>query len=301
MNIFSKKLGLTKKEVLGYSQSIIYIVTLSISTIWVEHLGNNFSTVFLLFFSTLTATVFFNLFRLKKIIRNHLTITKSPLLWVKMNFYLLGTWSLTYYTTIHSSATSCLSVIFLVLATCAAIQKKQKLKTSLAVILVIAIYFLSSKMTVFTMFTGVLAGISAYFYSIISLHYAVKHNMKALDVLSIRFYFILLLTIIIILIYRHEHILLIYQHGLITIIVTLILLGIINMILPNILSQNAVYNINPQRFAFIVSFVPVTVYFLRGMFLRQWSISMLIACLLASIILNFEKINLIIRTNDTKR
>ena len=128
----------------------------------------------------------------------------------------------------------------------------------------------------------------AYLYYRSSFAYAKQHNMAALDILAIRFYPLFFFSCIYILFNSQQGIALYTDSHLFLIIATLVVLGFLNMVIPNFCSQSSVQNIGVEKFSFITTSIPVLTFFLQGIFLSTWSLSMLLACCLTSLVLNLE-------------
>ncbi|MBK2124222.1 hypothetical protein [Fangia hongkongensis] len=272
----------------GYIQAFLYIFVISFSTVWVSHLGDNISIPLLLFGVSIVAMLFFNLIRLRYIIKNHQTIVKSPFLWLSMTISMLLVWWCSYYTAVHASASFSLAILFLWQAIVAAIVKKRRFVVSLSLVIWFLIYWLAPDATPLTLVTATLSGIMAYLYYYGSLAYAKRHDMTALDILTIRFYPICLFSLIYIVIDVHRKVALYTNSTIQQVVMVLLLLGLINMVLPNFCSQNSVQNIGAEQFSFITTFIPPFTFLIQGVFLGTWSISLLVACILTSIILNID-------------
>jgi len=272
----------------GYLQALLYIFTMAISIVWVSHLGDGISVAFLLLGVSLVAMLFFNLLRIRYFMRNHKTILQTPGLWLAMSISMLLVWWLSYYSTIHASASFTMALLFLWQALAAAIVKKHWIAVLLSLIVWLAIYYLAPKATPLTFLTATLAGILAYIYYRSSLAYANRHRIAALDILAIRFYPLFIFSCLYILLEIKQGIPLYTYSYLLPVLIFLLILGFLNMILPNFLSQNSVQHIGVERFSFITTWIPVLTFLLQGIFLHTWSLSLLAACLLTSLVLNLE-------------
>lgn len=285
----------------GYIQAALYILVISISTVWVSHLGNSISVSLLLLGVSLVAMIFFNAMRLKYFMRNHATIVKTPILWLAMSVSMLLVWWLSYYSAIHSSASFALALLFLWQALSAAIFEKRWFSVAVSILIWIGIYFLAPKATPITFVTSTLSGMLAYVYYRTSYSYAHKHSMIAVDILAVRFYPIFLFSLFYVMIDTSQHITL-YQGGdFLYVALLLLALGFLNMILPNFCSQSSVQNIGAEKFSFISTWIPVLTFLLQGMFLGTWSMSLLIACFLTSLVLNMKSIShFLLRSNKSQ-
>ena len=273
---------------IGYSQAILYVLIIATSTIWVGSLGDHISIGLLLLGASLVAILFFNMIRYKHFIHNHKTITQTPILWLLMTISLLLIWWLTYYSAIHSSASFVIATVFLLQATCAAAIKKHIISVVLSLLVWISIYYLAPNSTPITFVTASLTGILMYIYYRLSLAYAIKYKMKALDILAIRFYPLLLFSLIYILFEAQQHLPLYTGSNLQEIIIVLIILGFLNMVIPNFFSHSSILNIGAEKFSFITTSTPLLTFLLEGVFLTTWSWTLLLACSLSSLVLNIK-------------
>ena len=275
----------------GYLQAVLYILVIAASTTWVDHLGDNISIPLLLLGVSVVAMLFFNIVRYKNFVQNHKTIKQSPVLWLVMTTSMLLVWWLTYYSVIHASAGILIAIFFLWQGICASIAKQHWLAASLSLLVWIAIYYLSPKLTPITFATSTLAGIFTYAYYRASLAYTARHKMAALDILAIRFYPLILFSSVYAFFYMQQSTALYINSNPLTIVATLIALGFLNMIMPNICSQSSVQNIGAENFSFVVTLTPLLTFLLQGFFLSTWSWKLLLACLLTSAILNITMLS----------
>lgn len=270
---------------IGYSQSVIFICVIALSTILVNHLGQSLSIGLLLCGVSMTAIIFFNTIRIKYIKRNHKAIIKSPFIWLMMSSLVLTTWFFSYYSAIHASATFLITLFFLWQAISATAAKKQWLTFFILLIISIAIYFLTKAIPLLSFIYAILAGISSYLYLRTSTSYAQSHQLTSVDILAIRFYLLFIFSLFM-LVYSTESLHSANQTYTFSIIFfTLVILGFLNFIIPNYFSQSSVQNIGAEKFSFITSLTPVLTYVLEGILLQKWSVSLLFSSELVSVVL----------------
>lgn len=268
---------------MGYLKSILYVLIIAASTVWVDRLGSQFSPQFLLLGTSIFATVFFNIARIKQFKQNHLTIMKAPWLWLLLSTSLAATWWFTYYGAIHASARMLLSVMFISIAMFGCILEKKILRTIACIITLAAIYKVVPEANPINMIICVLAGATGYIYFKTSKVYTDKFSITPMDVLAIRFYLLILSSAIAVIFFDMSSV----NHiaSLTSILFTLIVLGLFNLVLPNYFSQSGLTSLGVFKFSLITSFLPFVTFFVQYAFFGEWSVAMMLVCLLASIVL----------------
>ncbi len=205
-----------------------------------------------------------------------------------LSFSLLIVWWLTYYAIIHGSTRLFFITFPIVVAICGSLSNGSKIKTILSTLTLIFIFLIIPEATITIIFVIVASGISGFIFLKTSKIYATRFKLTAMQILSIRFYPLVIFSIILVYCQKDSLITQVYDGSMLYLFLNLLVIAFCNMILPNYLSQSSVINIGAENFSFITSLLPVTACLLQGIFFQDWSINILILSTIISIILNYE-------------
>ena len=272
---------------LGYIQAIVYVLMLSISTVWLSHLGNSLSIPTLLFGASLTAGLFFNLVRFKELYSNHMKILTCPRLWVLMSLAVMINWWLTYIGTIHGSASLLIALCFVSNGACGALVGQKYWHLIICIIVIAFVAYAAPHANFISISAGIGNGIAAFAYWKLSYQFANKTKIQANDILAIRFYPLIIISFMYLLTTHSFTVGYLYSWKLWFI---LVLFGLLNLVIPNYFSQSSVHHLGAVKFSQIVSIAPITTFMFQGIFLHNWSEKMLIACIIVFLVLNYSRI-----------
>ena len=270
---------------IGEMIAFLYMSSIVISTVWLHDLGKNLGLVTLLIYPTLITTIVFNLFTLRNCIKNHKTILKTPIKWLKMSTSLIFIWLFTYISAIYGSPDFFIPIFFLTSALCTSIYKNYILKSITCIFAILIVFIFSPHSQIIILLTSLIAGASAYLYYSWSYLYGKEHNMSTLDLLSIRFYLLLIVLIIYSSSFDNIYNLRLENYNQLLI---LIILAISNMILPIFLSQKSLDILGVEKFTFILSFLPVLTFIVQYFFTGLWDWFVLLSCIISSLVLNYD-------------
>lgn len=272
---------------IGYLYGMLYIISIATSLVWIDSLGETYQLGYLLFGTTLTATLIFNACCFDSLSSTYRSIHRSPMLWLSLSIAILMTWGLSYYATIHSSATILVSLFFIAQAMMASLLNRRYHFVFACLLLIGFICYAAEQGSWLTYFSGILAGIFSYAYFKVSFIYSKKLGLKPTQVLAVRYYLLLAFAsgLVIEDIMTHQSIIQ-QHHGLSFSLLILFLLGLSNMVIPNFFSQSCVQKIGPSQFASITTLIPVITYLCQGIIQNEWNVLMLCATISAFILLN---------------
>ncbi|CAA0110480.1 Uncharacterised protein [BD1-7 clade bacterium] len=273
----------------GMVQASGYTLAFSASSVWLHSLGEAVHPFVLLFGTTLMATVFYNAVGFRHFVKSHRAIINTPFWYACTATCLALLWIVTYYSLILAPPTIALIVVFMVEAMIAACVKRRFITAIATLVALTAIItvFADHALTVYSGLVAAIGGVLAYSYSKLSIQLARRNALSGMEVLSIRYYCLLLLSLagsIAFFEFEPNHRAVINENLLITICI----LGVFNTIIPNFCSQNAVINIGAERFSFISSFAPALTFALGGLHTGQWDVGIMISVFIAAIILNLD-------------
>lgn len=271
----------------GYIFGFIYIALVASSTIWLTSLGRDNLIPILLFYTSLSSIIIFNIISFTNIKKNHHSISQSMKNWGYMSVSLVLIWYFTYYSTTHSSAEFFIATAFLTTAFVAATFEKKLLKACAGVSSLTLTYFYSQHAAPIPLLTAVLAGIAGYIYYRTSYQFSKDTNMDVLSILSIRFYFVLIFAMIFII--SSGNIAQLKITG--TQAFIFIIFSLVNMIIPAFFSQSCLHSIGVARFTFLNTLIPTITFLLQAVFNGVWHSGMLIACLCATLTLNMDHLS----------
>ncbi|WP_100551353.1 hypothetical protein [Caedibacter taeniospiralis] len=269
----------------GYGFGFLYVFLVAASTIWLNSLGQGITIPILLFYTSLTSILIFNLVNINRFKQNHALILSSKKNWLYMSICLIFVWYFTYYATIHSSAEFFIATAFLTAAFISSGLAKKYFKTLACVFSLGLVYFYSSIDSPITLGTAMLAGAATYAYYRSSYQFSQETKMSALAILSIRFYLVLLFAVLYIVASGE----LIHLKISIDEIAVIVLFALVNMVMPAYLSQTSLHAIGVSKFTFLNTLIPALTFFLDAIFNHTWHIQMLVACLCATLTLNVDQ------------
>lgn len=272
----------------GYIDAILYIIFIAFSTIWIDHLGDQYNGLLLLGCSSLVAAIFFNAVSYKNFINIHKIILKDPANWLLLSITVVICWWLTYDATINSSARSFISILFITSATCSSLYTKKYIKLTLCLLSLGLISMIMPELNIKSFTESVIAGICFFYYFKISSKFCARHGLNVTEILAIRFYILIIVAFSVYFYQNHELFLSepSYQWYIVSAIPIFILLGIANMVVPNYFAQSSSNRIGAPAFSTICSFVPVLTFLLQGFVLHDWSMGVFMTCLFLSFVLN---------------
>lgn len=271
----------------GYIFGFLYIALVASSTIWLRSLGKDNLIPILLFYTSLSSIIIFNIVSLKNIKKNHSSISRSMKNWVYMSCSLVLIWYFTYYSTTHSSAEFFIATAFLTTPLIAATIGKNIIKICACILSLSLTYFYSQDAALIPLFTAMLAGAAGYTYYKTSYQFSIDTNMDVLAILSIRFYFVLVFAMIYI----------ISSGNVMQLKITasqafiFLIFSLVNMIIPAFFSQTCLHSIGVAKFTFLNTLIPTLTFILQAMVNGVWHTGMLIACLCATVTLNLDHVS----------
>ncbi len=272
---------------LGYIFALGYVLLLSLSTIWVDALGAHIPVLTLLFYTTITAIVSFNLVRFKRIKTNHKQIAIDIKEWAKMGVLVSSVWFFTYYGAIHSSPDFLIAVSYIFMGLLGSYLRQNKLKIIACAISIGLCCIFSPNYSLLGLLVALSMGGSLFTYLIISDKFCKKYQMEAGDILAIRYYLLLIGVFIAVLISKQGLHSLEISWQMAGILITL---GLANMVIPIFCSQSALGLLGASELSFITSLLPVIGFIFTDLTKHAWHPGMLFACTVATIALNIDKL-----------
>ncbi|GAB4226262.1 MAG: hypothetical protein Kow0076_8350 [Francisella sp.] len=271
--------------IIGYLSLFIYILTISLSTVFLDQIGNNYNFWFTLLITQLAALIVFNLINYKVVIESHLKALKFKKEWLLTNISILFVTALSYYTVINSSADFVIAVFFLANAILAAFFAKDYFKTIVCTLTLLICFLADGEVSFFVFICSVLAGFFSYFYSIISNEFIKKAELKVSAFLSLRFYIIIFIALVGLVHYSGLNSLH-YFH--ISSLCVLSILGLANIVIPVYFSQKSLFLLGVKKFSYTVTFLPIITYFIESIVKNDFPVYFFLACLLTTVALNYD-------------
>ncbi len=266
---------LTKKlKSKGSFYIFFYVITSAVSNVFINHTTRLIDPIVSLFYTSVFTIIFFSILNFGELTNNITLIkeNKKSILW--LNFLNAIIWFVIFFSlkVLSPSVFSCLFLgaipinIFILELTKSQASKKSNFIISILLLtmFVLMILLISQDMSNTNSFqilkygtvVAVVGGIVAAFIMKISKELANK-NLSASLVVSLRFYGLLIISLIIIL--SRQSKLLIEP----TVLVELFTLALVTMALPLLLLQKALKTLNPLYVSIIITVIPILTYLLQ--------------------------------------
>lgn len=232
-----------------------------------------------------SAIIIYNLVNATSLKKIYSSILITPYHWVAMSLSFAMTWWTIYFSTIHASPRATIVIFYLVLALLSSLYYKKIIQSACCIVgIVVSIYMLPELDTT-TILTSLLSGLFGYGYMKYSEYYAVNNQLKASQVLAIRFYMLFALSVLYLHFSADSTLLTSAHYNLFRVILDLSILILFNLA-PNYCAQKSIMAIGTNKFSQIISITPVITFLLQGLFEKKWNASILILCLAVSLLLN---------------
>ncbi|WP_150467214.1 hypothetical protein [Francisella sp. SYW-9] len=274
--------------ILGYIQAFLYVLFMSVSLIWLDDLGSSYNNVaFMLLVTTFITALAFNVANFKGLKRSYLAICHDFTTWLKMSICISLMWIGTYYGTIFGSPILAIVLSILGEALFASIYDKKILNSILSIIMLFLAIFAFYQENMIPIIVSIFTGIIIFIYSNISEKFARNNKLSSLDILSTRFWLLLIGCIVYFLIFKAKVPVAAYSiHTCLALLISLVSVAFLNMIIPIFLSQSSVLRIGAINNAYIMTLTPVVVFILQWIFLGTLSIYIFLICLITTLWLN---------------
>ena len=262
--------------------SVAYMASVVFSFLWIEKLSHQISVYLILFSSTLLAILVFNVLNISSCVKIHKLIFSDFKQWAIISFSVAICWCLSFVAA-SENAFLFIAIFFLTNALSAAVYYRHFGK-SIAIALVIAALCFLVPGHLMTNLYSILSGICGFIYLLNSVNFSKKNQLSATELLAIRFYPLLFLSVMMCLGLKSS-LTVSWTGGDISI---LLALAFFNQILPNFLSQSAAHKLQLKQFSFIISFIPFMAFVGNGIMYDEWNIILCVLSLIATLALNFD-------------
>ncbi len=269
-----------------YIHAILYIILIAASTVYVERLSSSIDVNILNFSVTVIAWIFFNVLNIRRCRYAYKSIKNDPIIWLIISLFIAGSWIASYISTVLSAADFASAGIFLTVAICGSLHKKLYVKATMCILSLAACYYYSCKAWYQPLLYAVISGSSLYGYIFFSKQFSERNKLTAYDVLSIRFFPLLLISFtLMIWLSPSKSFHVFYDKNL---VIHILLLSFFNRVLPMMCFQPAAHNLSAKQFSFLLSFAPLATYIFQGLVDHNFPVSLFIAVLLATFSLNIH-------------
>jgi len=267
----------------AYALNVVYAVLTAIAIVFLSNVGAGIPITVALFYMAIGSSIVFNVVEAARFKTLHVAVFKHWRCWLGMSAAFLLNWFFSFYSATHSTAEFYISVFFLTTACCASLKSRAGWK---ALVCVSAIYiaFVLTQTSFFALVAALLAGISVFAYFIFSHSFATRARLSANSIVAVRCYLMVLAAFCYLLLNNELPSLVVPANQ----IPNLLILVLFNMIIPSFLSQACLHQVGVTRFTQINSLIPVIAFALQTIFLGEWRLSIMLMCILATVVLNHQ-------------
>lgn len=274
--------------------ALMYILLLAASTVFVEKLSVSINVNLLNFAVTVVAFFSVNLVNLPRCRYAYSSIKNDTVLWMVMSVFLAGSWIFSYFSTVSSSADFSMAVIFLTMGAGASLHKKQWVKLVMCFLSIVLCYLFADKACWLALLYAFFSGGTLYAYAYYSKHFAKKNALTPLDILSVRFFPLLIIACVLMLLFTPPEE---FMHVSGRAWFYVLLLGFSNRVLPMFFFQFAIHGLPTEQLAFLTSFIPLVTYILLGVVDHQFPAGLFFAVLISTVSLNIHRFSIRKKTN----
>jgi hypothetical protein len=272
-----------------YSYSLIYALSTSLSIILIEKMGEQLPPLLSLLICTLFTTVYFHLINFKTIPLIYRQMFKATKDWLLNCAIVAVIWIVTFYGAKEADGFMFLFVYFItaaIISCVALLLHNAKISYSqligaigLLALLIIVVFIQQPPLKhlnyAYGILLAIIGGISAYIYRKMSYSLLNKSQLSASQILSVRFYGIILIAMIAT--PHNSFALLNFKSFIYTIII-----AILSFLLPLYANQRGIINAGPEVHSIIGASCPLITYVLESSINHTWSISLLICSIIGS-------------------
>jgi hypothetical protein len=267
----------------GYLLSFIYSLVTASAIVFVSYLGTRIPIEVSLFYMALAGSIVFNIVEYKNILLIHKALIQNKLSWLLMSTAFLANCVFSYYSAVYAAPEFYVAVFFLTTALCSCLLERKKSKALVCGVAIVIICLLTNP-NILPLCTSLLAGVSVFIYYITSCRFGKSTNLNPAAIVAVRCYALLLCTIFYLTINgEFEKILLSSRE-----IGKMLFLVLTNIIIPSFLSQTCLQLLGIGIFARMNSLIPVLVFTLNSILLKNWIATLFITCTITMITLNYE-------------
>ncbi|CAA0092182.1 Uncharacterised protein [BD1-7 clade bacterium] len=273
----------------GLTYTFAYIAILSLSSVFVEKLSLHVSIEMMNLCVAVMAALTFNAMNISRLGVAYRAVRSQPRLWLWMSVSIAGSWILSYYCTMTSSADFSMALVFLSCSLIGAIFNKNMLKV-LFCLLSIGLCFDAARQSLLSTTYGIASGVCLFFYTYYSKQYAAKNQATSLDILSVRFFPMMIVAAALFIMYNNP------KTGILTASSSLHIWGLIilvcfaNRVIPMLFFQPAVQALKPDRLSFLLTLVPLTTYLFESAINRHFPVDLFLAVGISTLALNIDRI-----------
>lgn len=277
-----------------YLFSISYAIITAFSVVLIHASTKNLAPIVSLWITAFFALLYFHLLNLAVLPKIYRQALSQKWSWLGINIIIAGMWLATFYGTAWAGG---FNFIFIYFVTAAMISffvlwRREHKKTStyliawiglLALLLVFMLLeqpkklSLSYELGIALSFIG---GVCGYLYRKESYEFAGKTGLSATQILSIRFYGIILIGIW----FLPHHMTEIFNG---IVLVQIFLIALFSFILPNYLNQVGILKVGAETHSIIVATCPMLTYLIQATLNQHWSPILIMISVIACMLLAF--------------
>ncbi|WP_150468360.1 hypothetical protein [Francisella sp. SYW-9] len=273
-----------------YFRTILYVLMVSGSFVFIHNSQSKQNALISILFISITSAFFYNIINIHRFRVVHISIIKSPFLWLLTSCSIGIQWFSIYYADIIGGPVEILVMACLFEILIATFFDKNIIKIFTTLVLVLISIWVFMKYDVYSFILCFVSGLSGYIYCKSSYAISRKMNLNSRDILSIRFYPTILIIIGICAFNYYSGGL--YNSSFISFksILVFIIIAFTTFILPVLLFQSIILKIGAEKAVYILSLVPLSAMLMDGIFMREWYLSVIIICLVLIVFLNYRSI-----------
>ncbi len=272
--------------------SLLYIFVSVFAVIVVQYVTvfSNISPAIALACTNLFAIIIFNILNIKRAFVVYAQLKEKSYVRsvILVNIYISVLWFGYYYAVQMCGSSRFILLCYLSVSIPAGLLANQ-LKKTIPVIIIIMIYFMEcvhSSQVMFGSLISLVAGIATFYYFRESEILHKKHHSTSLDVLSLRFYLVFILSAI-----------LSFKSGIqqlnLSVFGGMFFLSLLTIVIPLYLAQIGITKIGAKKHSFLITFLPVLTYIGENLAYHDLSWQLFILSILPPIILNVSYFKLL--------
>ncbi|MED7788450.1 hypothetical protein [Francisella sp. 19X1-34] len=265
--------------------SFLYILVSVMAIVLTEYAIEKIPVIYVLACTNLFAIIFFNTLNIKrlKIVYSMLLNKDLIISVVRVNSLITIMWFCYFFAVSLCGATDFMLLCYLFVAVPAGILNRQ-LKKITSILIVVIIFFIEFYNQIHIVEGGVISligGTATYFYFKESETLNKKYNFSSLDVLCIRFYLLVIISMVFV--FLDSNVIFNIEQ-----IPYMIILSILTLILPLYLAQIGISKIGAMNHSFFITFMPFLTFISEDLVFHNLSWQVLILSLLPPVILNVD-------------
>ncbi len=270
---------------LGFFFCAMYSLSVAVSGVIINKIGGSWPIMVTLFYTSIITSLFFILLDINNFKKNISSIYDSPLLFFIVSISIAINWFSAFYVIINTSPHYLLSLHFLTYGIISTLKNKQVARSIIIILAIFLCTYAEEQSSSLNLFLSILSGTSSYIYLVSSCRLSRVSLLNVKGLLSIRYYFLILLSLFAINMNNDINQLFISLSEL----KILFIISFLNMVIPLYFMQSALEMIGADRTSKYLTLTPVVTFILDAIFNSEWNPLMFSCCLGVYFILNINK------------